>query len=298
MIRFRKISYSEVTYSVALHVELLLSRPLRADKQRYNAVVAQIEVFLTNLERETSRVVQLIEDAKRRSLFSAPTKATPWTVKDQITHLAYFDEMAELTLTDPDAFDDKIRLDENSATSICESVRLRYSELSNAETQEWFFRSRSSLLSTLSTGQLPRRVSWFGPAMSPISLLVSRTMESWAHGFDIAETTGLQVAESTSLKDVCDIGYRTFANSFITNGLEVPESEVFVILTLPWGEMLRFGHPESLDKVEGPAKDFALVVTQRKSFERTSLVIQGDVAHEWMAVAQCFAGPPGDRRRS
>ena len=36
--------------------------------------------------------------------WDAPTPAPGWSVRDQVTHLAYFDEAATLAATDPDAF--------------------------------------------------------------------------------------------------------------------------------------------------------------------------------------------------
>ena len=49
--------------------------------------------------------------------------------------------------------------------------------------------------------------------------------------------------------------------------------------------------------------DFARVVTQTRNVADTGLSVQGPVAQEWMAIAQCFAGapetppPPGARHR-
>ena len=36
--------------------------------------------------------------------WGTPTPAEPWTVKDQIAHLAFFDDQAVLALMNPDAF--------------------------------------------------------------------------------------------------------------------------------------------------------------------------------------------------
>jgi hypothetical protein len=44
--------------------------------------------------------------------------------------------------------------------------------------------------------------------------------------------------------------------------------------------------------VHGSAIDFCLVVTQRRHLADTALVVEGDAAQEWMALAQAFAGPP------
>ena len=43
--------------------------------------------------------------------------------------------------------------------------------------------------------------------------------------------------------------------------------------------------------------DFCRVVTQRRHVDDTDLRITGQSAHEWMALAQAFAGPPGQGRK-
>jgi hypothetical protein len=39
------------------------------------------------------------------------------------------------------------------------------------------------------------------------------------------------------------------------------------------------------------------VVTQRRHLADTNLEIRGPAAEEWMAIAQAFAGPPGEGRQ-
>ena len=46
--------------------------------------------------------------------------------------------------------------------------------------------------------------------------------------------------------------------------------------------------------VTGPALDFCLVVTQRRHPDDTALQVTGEIAHDWLARAQAFAGPPTD----
>jgi hypothetical protein len=54
--------------------------------------------------------------------------------------------------------------------------------------------------------------------------------------------------------------------------------------------------PGATATVVGSATDFCLVVTQRRNLADTDLVIEGDIAIEWMSVAQAFAGAPGPGR--
>ena len=56
------------------------------------------------------------------------------------------------------------------------------------------------------------------------------------------------------------------------------------------------GRQRGRERVEGSALDFCLVVTQRRHVDDTDLVVVGDMANEWMHIAQAFAGPPGAGR--
>jgi hypothetical protein len=45
--------------------------------------------------------------------------------------------------------------------------------------------------------------------------------------------------------------------------------------------------------VKGSAVGFCLAVTQRRHVDDCGLDISGEVATEWMSIAQAFAGAPG-----
>jgi uncharacterized protein (TIGR03084 family) len=70
---------------------------------------------------------------------------------------------------------------------------------------------------------------------------------------------------------------------------------VRVELTGPDGATWAWGE-SATDTVRGPAADFCLVVTQRRNVAATALEVTGALAHEWMSIAQAFAGPPTDPR--
>ena len=44
--------------------------------------------------------------------------------------------------------------------------------------------------------------------------------------------------------------------------------------------------------IEGSATEFCQVVTQVRNIADTRLKVAGEAATRWMAIAQCFAGPP------
>jgi uncharacterized protein (TIGR03084 family) len=76
--------------------------------------------------------------------------------------------------------------------------------------------------------------------------------------------------------------------------MEVPEGDVRVALAAPSGAEWAWGPDDAADRVAGPAEDFCLVVTQRRHVDNTGLVVEGDVARDWLLRAQAFAGPATD----
>jgi uncharacterized protein (TIGR03084 family) len=141
------------------------------------------------------------------------------------------------------------------------------------------------------------RVPWYGLEMSAASSLTARIMETWAHGQDVADALGATRPPTPALRHVAFLGVRAFANSFRARRLVVPEVEVRVDLQGPAGGTWSWGPDDAAQRVDGPALDFCLVVTQRRHVDDTALRCTGDVATEWMTIAQAFAGPPGSGRR-
>lgn len=229
-----------------------------------------------------------------------PTPAAGWAVRDQISHLAFFDAMAAYAITDPDGFTDTARraLDAAGAGGDPMAEHLeRGRSMPGAQVLEWWRKAREKLLDVAADLSPTRRVPWFGPAMSPLSFLSARLMETWAHGQDVADALGVERRPTHRLVHVAQLGVRARSFSFAVRGLEAPSDIVTVELVGPNGE--RWAWDEDGDggsQVRGGALDFCLVVTQRRNLADTGLVVEGDAARQWMAVAQAFAGPPGPGR--
>ena len=66
----------------------------------------------------------------------------------------------------------------------------------------------------------------------------------------------------------------------------------YVKLTAPSGEVWEWNDPSTTNFVEGSATEFCQVVTQTRNIADTRLRVVGETAKRWMAIAQCFAGPP------
>jgi uncharacterized protein (TIGR03084 family) len=229
--------------------------------------------------------------------WATATPAEGWDVKDQVGHLAYFDDRACESMADPAAFRagrDEALVHPDFADRMTEQNR----RLNGEETLNWFRAARGALIDVARQADPSVRVPWYGPDMSAASSMTARIMETWAHGQDVADALGVERAATDRLRHVAFIGARAMANSYQARGLAVPDVPVRVELRAPSGETWAFGPEDASDTVRGPALDFCLAVTQRRHLDDLALDVDGPVATEWMAIAQAFAGPPGPGRKA
>lgn len=231
--------------------------------------------------------------------WDTPTPSPSWSVRDQASHLWFFDQRALLALTDADAFAaDMVTLLASGGT---DASVVPGRSMSGAEMMERWRADREQLLAVAREVDPSARVPWYGPAMGARSFITARLMETWAHGQDVADALGITRRPTSRLRHVAHIGVRARAFSYATNGREVPSGEIAVVLEAPDGTTLRWGpdadDPSTTDVVRGPLLDFCLVVTQRRHHADTALGISGPLAEDWISIAQAFAGGPGAGRQ-
>jgi uncharacterized protein (TIGR03084 family) len=228
------------------------------------------------------------------SKWDVDTPAPGWTVRDQVSHLAFFDEQGRLATTDPIRFNEELgRV--SDADEFMNGPLRRAREMEPRDVLDWWRTERSAMLDAFRTADPKQRIPWFGPPMSPASFISARLMETWAHGQDIVDALGMGRTPTERLKHIVHLGVRARRNSYSANGLEMPDGEVRVDVRGPAGENWTWNESQT-DRVTGSALDFCLVVTQRRHLEDTDLVIEGPLATGWMEIAQAFAGPPGAGR--
>jgi uncharacterized protein (TIGR03084 family) len=258
-------------------------------------VPASMNELLRDLAAETA-VLETILDKVPEEAWELATPAEGWAIRDQVSHLAYFDRAALLAVTCPDRFIKESAQARAAGPGLADRVAERYRHMSVTALFTWFRQARTELLLEFSGVAAQTRVPWFGPTMSAASSVTARLMETWAHGQDIADALGDQRTPTTRLRNIAHLGVRTFGFSFSLRGRAVPPTSVRVVLTAPDGSTWSWGDEADTELVRGPAEDFCLVVTQRRHVADTQLEVSGATALEWMHVAQAFAGAPGQGR--
>jgi uncharacterized protein (TIGR03084 family) len=239
----------------------------------------------------TAMLVPLADDQ-----WDLPTPAAGWAIRDQVSHLAYFDQTAVLAAADPARFRAEASQLMAGGHQFTEDVARAHRALAPAELMLWLARARADYLRVFSGLDPSARLPWYGPPMSAASSVTARLMETWAHGQDIADAVGLTREPTARLRHVAHLGVATLGFSFRLRGQLVPDDPVRVVLTAPDGSAWEWGPVDAGNRVEGPALDFCLLVTQRRHRDDTGLQANGAVASAWLDLAQAFAGPPGPGR--
>lgn len=218
------------------------------------------------------------------------TSATPaegWDIKDTIVHLIQADMAARLAVNDPDGFAQaKVEMAEGGGLEYFATTEGK----TGAEVLTLWRDERQQMLDAFRTRGPKDRIPWFGPDMSTLSFATARLMETWSHGQDVADTVGAAWPATERLRHVCHIGVTTRGWSYMVRGREIPAGDVRVELTSPAGELWTWGPEDAADRLTGSALDFALVATQRRHPTSTALETTGDLAAEWLSIAQAFAG--------
>jgi uncharacterized protein (TIGR03084 family) len=224
------------------------------------------------------------------------TPAVGWTITDQVTHLAYFDDVTRLSVTDPARFAAEAGELTAGGDDYPDRVAARYRDTAPADALAWFDRARAELTAAYREADPSVRLPWFGPAMSLASSVSARLMETWAHSQDVFDTVGVTRTPTAALRHVADLGIRAQRYAYTVNGLEVPADPIRVELSGPDGARWTWGPEDAADRVTGTALDFCLLVTQRRHRDDTALSVTGDTARQWMSIAQAFAGSAGPGR--
>lgn len=257
-----------------------------------------------DFKAESDALYALIKDLPEERLLE-PTQFKNWTIRDVIGHLHIWNEAADMSLNDEEAFN---AFYERVGASVAggslrdfENVELE--GVSGREIVERWHGFYPGMAERFLAADPKKRVIWAGPSMSVRSSITARLMETWAHGQEVYDTLGVERQNEDRIRNIAVLGVNTFGWTHMVNKLPVPENVPHVKLTLPSGEVLELNEPDADNRVEGSATEFCQVVTQVRNIADTDLQTKGEVATRWMAIAQCFAGQaetppaPGTRRR-
>mgnify|MGYP006094576873 FL=1 len=245
--------------------------------------VAELNSLLNNLSTEQWETNTTFKD---------------WTPIIVISHLCYFDLMTLYSINDSDKFASEGQFIMKTFSTIENSlaraaaVKERLNIKDHHDLKDLWLSTNDKMCSVFEKVDPKLRCQWFGPDMGARMFMTARYMETWSHGQEIYDLVKRKRLYTDSIKNIADIGVKTFDWTYINRKLDVPFEKPFVSLTSPSGEQWQWNDENSNNTVIGQASDFCHVVTQNRNIADTKLMIHGDVAKHWMSIAQCFAGDP------
>jgi uncharacterized protein (TIGR03084 family) len=226
--------------------------------------------------------------------FEQETLFKGWTITNILRHLHVWNIAAGKSLDGEEAFSSFM------AGLMAGGSRLRFTEM---EAHYLAGLSGQPLLAAWTSGfedlsarfaeaDPKARLKWVGPDMSAISSVTARLMETWAHAQAIYDLLGVERHDTDRIGNIVRLGVNTFGWTFKNRKEEPLGPMPRLRLTAPSGAIWDYGDGDDL--IEGSATEFCQVVTQCRNVADTSLAVTGPIATRWMAIAQCFAGPPQD----
>ncbi len=244
--------------------------------------------------RDESEAIHALLSPLSDADYAKPTLFKGWTIDEVLRHLHVWNIAADLALSDAEAF--RAFLGQMAAGirgGRLPDFEKQYLEgLSGTKLRDaWIAQVRAMTL-RFAEADPKMRVLWVGPDMSVISSITARLMESWAHAQAVYDALGVDRVDADRIGNIVRLGVNTYGWTFKNRKEELPGPMPRLKLTAPSGAVWEYGEGEDL--IEGSASEFCQVVTQCRNIGDTSLKVSGPIATRWMAIAQCFAGPPQD----
>jgi len=220
-----------------------------------------------------------------------------WTPWDVVAHLHYSNEVSLHAAEGVEAFAVRRKTLLDSVTAGMTNkllARRDFGQYGAPELLERWKTTSDELSAKLGRLDAKARLPWFGPDMGAQMFTTARYMETWAHAQEIYDLKRVTRKHSDRIRNIVAIGVRTYGWTFVNRKREIPGPAPYVRLTAPSGELWEYNDPSTVERIEGDALDFCLTVTQVRNVSDTGLSVVGDVANQWMQIAQCFAGVPAD----
>ncbi len=261
--------------------------------------VVDLTALLADLRAEGDELDALLSPLPAAD-WALPTPAEGWTVAHQVAHLAWTDDCALLSVTDPDGFRAKVaEVFANHPTPLrwVDEGAEEGPRTPPAELLARWRTGRTAVLDSFAAAPDGVRHPWFATPMSTASMATARLMETWAHSTDVFDALGTSRKPTGRLKHVAYLGVRTRDFAYGVRNLTPPAEPFRVELVAPDGSLWVWGPEEAAQRVTGSAQDFCRLVTQRAHRDDTDLVAEGADAGLWLDIAQAFAGPPGEGRK-
>jgi len=260
-----------------------------------------MKTVLNDLLAEQSLVDVLISDLSEEQWLLPLPNVQMWNIKDTIIHIAFFDYAASKLMKGEGDNVRKISEEESGRDQYFRATNFHH--LKGAEVLSWWREERTRMVCSFYDKNPKDRVPWApGLPMSAKSLASARLMELWAHSVDIYDALGIDPVVKERITSTLFLSWQARPNAYRINGLEMPDTPMYLELTLPSGEIWTKGEFGVENHIKGSAKDWSLVSIRRRNWMDTNLEVVGEEARRYASIVQTYAGgadqaPPAKRQR-
>jgi uncharacterized protein (TIGR03084 family) len=226
--------------------------------------------------------------------FESPTLFKGWTINNILRHLHVWNVAAASSIAGEEAFGDFMRqlMSGERGRSFTTYEAAFLDDIGGHALLDVWQAQFEKLAAFYAATDPKARLKWVGPDMSALSSVTARLMETWAHAQAIYDVLGVERVDSDRIGNIVRLGVNTYGWAFKNRKEEPLGPMPRLRLTAPSGAIWEYGEGQGL--IEGSATQFCQVVTQCRNIADTQLQVSGPIATRWMAIAQCFAGPPQD----
>jgi uncharacterized protein (TIGR03084 family) len=224
--------------------------------------------------------------------WSLRTRFKDWTINDVIAHLYFGDYLGITSHRSGDQFHAFMARVRESGLPLVEFTRQWLNGLCGPPMLHSWREQFVAMCDLFAASDPQQRLTWAGPSMGIRMFATARLMETWAHSWAIYDRLGIAKPETDRLRHIVAIGARTYGWTFANRGLPEPGPAPWLVLESPSGARWEWHQPQQQNCIRGSAIEFCQVATQVRNIADTGLEVVGEPARAWMAIAQCFAGPP------
>ena len=223
-----------------------------------------VRTILSDLVAEQQSLDQYLQKIPVRD-WSIPTAVKGWDIRDTVSHLAHFEELAAQTV----AGETPPIPDGEFINDLYREGVLRGREIRPQDVIEWWRKGRASLIEPLSEMAPSQEIPWIAGPVSAQTVAVYRLTDTWAYGLDIYEAMGDEYEDTTRIRHICWLGWATLAHQFHENGEAYQPVRVEVIG--PQYYKWVYGEEQSPHHIKGSASDWARLVVNRLTPAETTL---------------------------
>ena len=243
--------------------------------------MGRVRTILSDLVAEQQSLDQYLQKIPVRD-WGTPTAVEGWDIRDTVSHLAHFEELAALAVMGeptPDMEGDAL------SELLWEGIR-RGRDIRPQDVIEWWRKGRARLIEPLSEMTVSQPTPWFNGSVPAQTVAAHRLTETWAYGLDIYEAMHDEYEDTTRIRHICKLGWATLESQFAAHGEQYEPIRVEVIG--PQYYKWVYGEEDSPHQIRGSASEWARLSVHRMGSSETGMQCSTETARRALELVSIY----------